>query len=150
MAGVDCETAGCAPDQLVSLGDEYETGEGDDFVTVHRGNIASGERVIKDALLRDQLAQNTGSGILCFEQEAAGVLASFPCLGDPRHLQLLRLPQERHVAGLYSGGRCCIRQRAVLPHADWTAAKRHADCDVSRKEDGGRRDIPFRSRQQIS
>ncbi|KAF4417536.1 Kinesin light chain 1 [Colletotrichum fructicola] len=48
------------------------------FVIVHRGNIASGELVVKDASLRDTLAQQ--HGLLCFEMEAAGAIADFPCL----------------------------------------------------------------------
>ncbi|KAI8272665.1 hypothetical protein K4K60_012077 [Colletotrichum sp. SAR11_57] len=43
-----------------------------------QGNIASGELVVKDALLRDTLAQQ--DGLLCFEMEAAGAIADFPCL----------------------------------------------------------------------
>ncbi|KAK1633648.1 ankyrin repeat protein [Colletotrichum phormii] len=50
----------------------------DNFVIVHRGNIASGELVVKNAELRDTLAQQ--HGLLCFETEAAGVIADFPCL----------------------------------------------------------------------
>ncbi|RPA78851.1 hypothetical protein BJ508DRAFT_151864 [Ascobolus immersus RN42] len=47
-------------------------------VAVHRGTIASGEMVVKDAELRDKLASD--DNILCFEMEAAGVLSGFPCL----------------------------------------------------------------------
>ncbi|KAF6803118.1 NB-ARC and TPR domain protein [Colletotrichum sojae] len=55
------------------------TNNGDDtYVVVHRGNIASGELVMKDASLRDTLAQQ--HGLLCFEMEAAGAIADFPCL----------------------------------------------------------------------
>ncbi|KAF4486038.1 Nephrocystin-3 [Colletotrichum fructicola Nara gc5] len=52
--------------------------DGDMFVVVHRGNIASGELVVKDALRRDKLAQH--DELLCFEMEAAGAIADFPCL----------------------------------------------------------------------
>jgi nucleoside phosphorylase len=45
---------------------------------VHRGTIAAGELVIKNGELRDELARQYG--ILCFEMEAAGALADFPCL----------------------------------------------------------------------
>ncbi|KAF7550276.1 hypothetical protein G7Z17_g5837 [Cylindrodendrum hubeiense] len=45
---------------------------------IHYGLIASGNRVIKDAKIRDKLAQEYG--ILCFEMEAAGVMNTFPCL----------------------------------------------------------------------
>jgi nucleoside phosphorylase len=47
-------------------------------VVVHRGAIASGELVIKNGVLRDQLAEQYG--VLCFEMEAAGTLADFPCI----------------------------------------------------------------------
>ncbi|KXH54068.1 hypothetical protein CNYM01_13980 [Colletotrichum nymphaeae SA-01] len=50
----------------------------DTFVVVHRGTIASGELVVKTAELRDTLAQRYG--LLCFEMEAAGALADFPCM----------------------------------------------------------------------
>ncbi|KXJ87791.1 nucleoside phosphorylase domain-containing protein [Microdochium bolleyi] len=43
------------------------------------GTIASGNKVVKNAAARDQLSRVLG-GVLCFEMEAAGVLASFPCL----------------------------------------------------------------------
>ncbi|EHK47314.1 hypothetical protein TRIATDRAFT_181283, partial [Trichoderma atroviride IMI 206040] len=46
--------------------------------TIHYGAIASGNRVIKDATLRDQLAQE--HGILCFEMEAAGMMNTLDCL----------------------------------------------------------------------
>lgn len=46
-------------------------------INVHRGTIASGEMVLKDAILRDQLAAD---GPICFEMEAAGVLIDFPCM----------------------------------------------------------------------
>ncbi|KAH6877239.1 hypothetical protein B0T10DRAFT_609949 [Thelonectria olida] len=45
---------------------------------VHYGLIASGNRVLKDAKVRDQWARKYG--ILCFEMEAAGVMNTFPCL----------------------------------------------------------------------
>ncbi|KAG5657305.1 hypothetical protein KAF25_005869 [Fusarium avenaceum] len=45
---------------------------------IHYGLIASGNRVLKDASVRDRWAQEYG--ILCFEMEAAGVMNTFPCL----------------------------------------------------------------------
>jgi nucleoside phosphorylase len=48
-------------------------------VVVHHGTIASGNQVIKDAAVRDQLSEELG-GVLCFEMEAAGLMNSFPCL----------------------------------------------------------------------
>lgn len=72
--GVSCEEAGCDPAKRIPPGEEVE----DAFVPVHRGTIASGELVIKDAQKRDELAR--AYNVLCFEMEAAGALADVPCL----------------------------------------------------------------------
>ncbi|PYI09480.1 hypothetical protein BO78DRAFT_272690, partial [Aspergillus sclerotiicarbonarius CBS 121057] len=45
---------------------------------LHYGLIASGNRVVKDEKLRDEIAHRFG--ILCFEMEAAGLMDNFPCL----------------------------------------------------------------------
>ncbi|KAE8374950.1 ankyrin repeat-containing domain protein [Aspergillus bertholletiae] len=45
---------------------------------IHYGLIASGNQLMKDALVRDRLAAD--KGVLCFEMEAAGVMNHFPCL----------------------------------------------------------------------
>ncbi|EFQ29581.1 kinesin light chain [Colletotrichum graminicola M1.001] len=47
-------------------------------IIVHRGTIASGELLLRDAGLRDKLAKE--HGVLCFEMEAAGALTDFRCL----------------------------------------------------------------------
>ncbi|KAG9852040.1 purine and uridine phosphorylase, partial [Aureobasidium melanogenum] len=52
----------------------------DDNPAIHYGLIGSGNRVIKDAILRDKLARE--DGVLCFETEAAGIMSRFPCLVD--------------------------------------------------------------------
>ncbi|KAH0165403.1 purine and uridine phosphorylase, partial [Aureobasidium melanogenum] len=49
----------------------------EDDPAVHFGLIASGNSLVKDALMRDSLASK---GILCFEMEAAGLMNQFPCL----------------------------------------------------------------------
>lgn len=49
-----------------------------DHPEIHYGLIASANRVLKDAAVRDRWAQE--HGILCFEMEAAGVMNTFPCL----------------------------------------------------------------------
>ncbi|OQD99022.1 hypothetical protein PENVUL_c066G05161, partial [Penicillium vulpinum] len=73
--GIPCEDSGCDPKQRI----ERPTDEEDDsFIVVHRGTIASGELVIKDAKKRDDMAQEYG--VLCFEMEAAGALTDFPCM----------------------------------------------------------------------
>ncbi|KAJ6109516.1 NACHT domain-containing protein [Penicillium sp. IBT 16267x] len=50
----------------------------EDFV-VHYGAIASGNKVVKDGTMRDQISRDLG-GVLCFEMEAAGLMNEFPCL----------------------------------------------------------------------
>jgi hypothetical protein len=50
----------------------------DDQPKIFYGLIASGNKVIKDARVRDELAKQYG--ILCFETEAAGIMDIFPCL----------------------------------------------------------------------
>ncbi|CEL11625.1 hypothetical protein ASPCAL14725 [Aspergillus calidoustus] len=45
---------------------------------IHYGLIASANQVMKNALVRDQLAAE--NDILCFEMEAAGLMNQFPCL----------------------------------------------------------------------
>jgi nucleoside phosphorylase len=45
---------------------------------VHYGTIASGNQVIMDGVVRDQLAMEYD--ILCFEMEAAGLMNIFPCV----------------------------------------------------------------------
>ncbi|KAI5460976.1 ankyrin repeat protein [Mariannaea sp. PMI_226] len=73
--GVSCEKGGCDPEKSIEqIMDESE----ESFVIVHRGTIASGELMLKNAKQRDCLAQKYG--LLCFEMEAAGALADFPCL----------------------------------------------------------------------
>ncbi|KAF7118130.1 hypothetical protein CNMCM5793_007523 [Aspergillus hiratsukae] len=72
--GVSCNASGfdiarCTP---------REMNEDNQLIVVHRGTVASGELVLRDSVLRDQLAKHYG--ILCFEMEAAGVVADFPCL----------------------------------------------------------------------
>jgi nucleoside phosphorylase len=78
--GLPCDKCGCDSSKRVQRPAEEDEDDDDDgsYIVVHRGTIASGEVVIKDAMLRDKLAEE--HGILCFETEAAGALADFPCL----------------------------------------------------------------------
>jgi nucleoside phosphorylase len=73
MPGASCDEGGCDPSQRIPRPADLDWGR----VTVHRGTIASGELVIKNALSRDKLARD---GVLCFEMEAAGALIDFPCM----------------------------------------------------------------------
>lgn len=50
----------------------------EDDPAIHYGLIASGNHVMKDAVIRDRLAAE--KDILCFEMEAAGLINHFPCL----------------------------------------------------------------------
>ncbi|KAF5020231.1 hypothetical protein F66182_7748 [Fusarium sp. NRRL 66182] len=68
------ETCGDDPKNLISRPDRTE----DEVPTVHYGLVASSNRLVKDALLRDRLAAE--KDVLCFEMEAAGLVNHFPCL----------------------------------------------------------------------
>lgn len=74
--GLSCDEYGCDPSQRVQRAGDDEDDE--PHVVVHRGTIASGEIVVKDASLRDRLAKE--HGLLSFEMEAAGASADFPCI----------------------------------------------------------------------
>jgi nucleoside phosphorylase len=45
---------------------------------IHYGLIASGNQVIKDAVMRDSIAEDIP--VLCFEMEAAGLMDQLQCL----------------------------------------------------------------------
>ncbi|KGO67652.1 hypothetical protein PITC_064150 [Penicillium italicum] len=47
---------------------------------VHYGLIASGNKVVKNAQLREEINKKLGGEVLCFEMEAAGLMNDFPCL----------------------------------------------------------------------
>ncbi|KAJ5660344.1 hypothetical protein N7507_006795 [Penicillium longicatenatum] len=71
---------GCAicandPSKLVSRNKRHDY---EDDPAIHYGLIASGNRLMKDALIRDKLAAE--KDVLCFEMEAAGLMNNFPCL----------------------------------------------------------------------
>ena len=46
--------------------------------TVHYGLIASGNAIVRNAILRDRLFEK--EGIICFEMEAAGLMNTLGCL----------------------------------------------------------------------
>jgi nucleoside phosphorylase len=75
---LSCADCRCDPAQRVprAIGEEDEDDE--PYVVVHRGTIASGEAVVKNGVLRDQLASE--HGVVCFEMEAAGALSDFACI----------------------------------------------------------------------
>ncbi|EED20910.1 G-protein beta WD-40 repeats containing protein, putative [Talaromyces stipitatus ATCC 10500] len=50
----------------------------EDDPAIHYGLIASGNQLIKDAVIRDRLAAE--KDVLCFEMEVAGLMNHFPCL----------------------------------------------------------------------
>jgi nucleoside phosphorylase len=83
-------------------------------MVVHRGTIASGELVVKDAALRDQLAKEYG--LFCFEMEAAGALANFPCIV----IRGISDYCDSHKINGTIRYCCCgsMCEAAFLPHAD--------------------------------
>jgi nucleoside phosphorylase len=63
---------------LLNLRRRDERAENEDNPAIHYGLIASGNQLMKDALIRDKLSED--NGVLCFEMEAAGLMNHFPCL----------------------------------------------------------------------
>ena len=45
---------------------------------IHYGTIASGNQIMQNGIMRDELAKQ--HNILCFEMEAAGLMNTFPCI----------------------------------------------------------------------
>lgn len=72
-AGEDCDL--CDRSQLVERCPHVRT---ESAPRIHYGNIASGNEVMKDAIVRDRIAER--EGVICFEMEAAGLMDSFPCV----------------------------------------------------------------------
>lgn len=72
-----CTNGPCAkdPSYLVPRRDRVED---EDNPAIHYGIIASGNQLMKDASIRDKLAEE--KDVLCFEMEAAGLMNTFPCL----------------------------------------------------------------------
>ncbi|EGE78473.2 uncharacterized protein BDCG_08670 [Blastomyces dermatitidis ER-3] len=63
------------PSKLTVRAQRTEDG---DYPAIHYGLIASGNQLMKDAMIRDRLAAE--KDVLCFEMEAAGLMNHFPCL----------------------------------------------------------------------
>jgi nucleoside phosphorylase len=55
-----------------------EREQDEDDPAIHYGVIASANQLMKDATIRDTVAQE--KGVMCFEMEAAGLMNHFPCL----------------------------------------------------------------------
>lgn len=66
---------GCDPSENVAREDRDTTDP-----EIHYGTIASGNTLVKDASLRDKIANDIGEECVCFEMEAAGLMNHFPCL----------------------------------------------------------------------
>lgn len=64
----------CDPSKLITRPERT-----DSKVVIHYGTIASGNQVIKNGIVRDELSSKLGT-VLCFEMEAAGLMNDFPCL----------------------------------------------------------------------
>jgi nucleoside phosphorylase len=55
-----------------------ERAKDEDNPAIHYGVIASANQLMKDATVRDAIANE--KGVMCFEMEAAGLMNHFPCL----------------------------------------------------------------------
>lgn len=76
MGEGDCdESCGTQPSDIIQ---RCERKDDEDNPAIHYGVIASANQLMKDATIRDTLAE--GKGIMCFETVAAGLMNRFPCL----------------------------------------------------------------------
>ncbi|RTE73040.1 hypothetical protein BHE90_012533 [Fusarium euwallaceae] len=73
--GDDCDA--CNQDQNAKNMVERKPRKSDN-PKIHYGNIGSGNMVMKDALMRDKIAEK--ENVSCFEMEAAGLMNEWPCL----------------------------------------------------------------------
>lgn len=69
---------GCCENDPHNLVLRRQRGDDDDDPAIYYGLIGSGNKLIRNALMRDKLARDPG--ILCFEMEAAGIMNRMPCL----------------------------------------------------------------------
>lgn len=73
--------AACATDcnnDPSKLVERQERAKYDDNPAIHYGIVASASQRMRNAKIRDKLAEQ--KGVLCFETEAAGLMDHFPCL----------------------------------------------------------------------
>ncbi|KAF7157796.1 hypothetical protein CNMCM6106_003925 [Aspergillus hiratsukae] len=73
----ECERRGTC-DSCASRGELKRPARLSTHPKIHYGLIASGNKVVRDAEIRDQLGNEYN--VLCFEMEAAGVMLALPCL----------------------------------------------------------------------
>ena len=83
----------------------------EDFV-VHFGRIATGNSVIQDAVLRDEIRSRC-DGALCVEMEAAGVDANRSCL-VVRGISNYADSHKSDVWGPYAAGKAAAFARELL------------------------------------
>lgn len=74
--GASCESCCSISSSCLLQRKPRQTGE--DEPVVHYGLIASADKLMKDARIRDKLAEELR--VLCFEMEAAGLMDNFPCV----------------------------------------------------------------------
>jgi nucleoside phosphorylase len=72
----DCAVV-CGDDPS-NLKQRQDRTDDDDNPSIHYGQVASANQLMKNALLRDKLAEN--NDVLCFEMEASGLMNQFPCI----------------------------------------------------------------------
>ncbi|KAI0195899.1 nucleoside phosphorylase domain-containing protein [Astrocystis sublimbata] len=73
-SGTSTCTGGCDTSQAITRpARQFEGPE------IHYGLIASGDLVVKNATVRDEISQRFG-GVLCFEMEGAGLMSEYPSI----------------------------------------------------------------------
>jgi nucleoside phosphorylase len=124
--GIPCSECGCDPERLVHR-DQRNNGKEPPYVVVHGGTIATGGQVIKDPVVRDEVAQKFGA--ICFEMEAAGVLYDFPCLVIRGISDYCDSHKDRKWHN-YAAATAAAYARALLEHVPYQRIKRLASNKV--------------------
>ncbi|KAJ6780228.1 hypothetical protein PWT90_01955 [Aphanocladium album] len=75
MGEESCSGCGSAASSVVA---RPARDDDEDYPVIHYGLVATANRLMKDAKLRDTIAKERG--VLCFEMEAGGLMNHFPCL----------------------------------------------------------------------
>ncbi|KAK6330905.1 hypothetical protein TWF718_003103 [Orbilia javanica] len=84
-----CDSTGAAKESCEDCTDEKVQKRDpklrpNEYPRIHYGIVASGNRVMKDGEMRDEIIRNTAAQVgaepLCFEMEAAGLVSDFDCM----------------------------------------------------------------------
>ncbi|KAI9367074.1 nucleoside phosphorylase domain-containing protein [Aspergillus egyptiacus] len=119
-----------------------------DKPVVHRGLIASGNSLVRDARMRDTMRHT--HGVLCFEMESAGVMNSLPCLAirgianyADSHKNDLWQPYAALTAGAYAKDLLRVIQPQAIEKTE-VALDKYMLSYSSQGAAGGTRELEYK------